>query len=172
MKKEIYFGAGCFWGAQKYLALIPGVLETEVGYANGHTENPTYKEVCENETGFVEAVKVIFDDEVVTLPFLLDLFFDAIDPTTLNRQGGDIGTQYRSGIYYKDESDVAIIDKAITTLQTQYASPILVEVKPLQNYYIAEEYHQDYLDKNPTGYCHIGPDMFEKAKKAVMVAIS
>ena len=165
--KEIYFAGGCFWGAEKYLSLIPGVLHTEVGYANGHTKNPTYKKVCEKETGHVEAVKVQYNPEQAPLTFLLDLFFDSIDPTTLNKQGEDVGTQYRSGVYYTDESDKALIQVAIRELQKQYSRPIVVEVLPLSCFYLAEEYHQKYLDKNPTGYCHIGEDLFAKARAAV-----
>ena len=165
--KEVYFAGGCFWGAEKYLSLIPGVTHTEVGYANGHTVNPTYKEVCEKETGHVETVKVQYDSNQVSLAFLLDLFFDSIDPTTLNKQGEDEGTQYRSGVYYTEESDLHTIQGALVELQKKHSKPVVVEVLPLSCFYLAEEYHQKYLDKNPTGYCHIGEDMFAKARAAV-----
>jgi methionine-S-sulfoxide reductase len=165
--KEIYFAGGCFWGAEKYLSLIPGVTYTEVGYANGHTLNPTYKDVCEKDTGHVETVKVLYNPTEVSLAFLLDLFFDSIDPTTLNKQGEDQGTQYRSGVYYTDESDLETTRSAILKLQKEYSLPIVVEVLPLSCFYKAEEYHQKYLDKNPAGYCHIGEDMFAKARAAV-----
>ena len=165
--KEIYFAGGCFWGAEKYLSLIRGVVDTQVGYANGHTLNPTYKEVCETETGYVETVKVLYDPARVSLPFLLDLFLDSIDPTTKNKQGEDEGTQYRSGIYYTNPSDLSAIKLAIEKLQEEHEEPLVVEVLPLSSFYLAEEYHQKYLDKNPTGYCHIGEDMFAKARKAV-----
>ena len=164
--KEIYFAGGCFWGAEKYLSLIPGVTQTEVGYANGQTTNPTYKEVCEEETGHVETVKVLYNPHQVSLTFLLDLFFDSIDPTTLNKQGEDEGTQYRSGVYYIEESDLSTIQGAIFELQKKYSNPVVVEVLPLSCFYLAEEYHQKYLDKNPTGYCHIGEEMFAKARAA------
>ena len=167
MIKEIYFAGGCFWGAEKYLSLIPGVTHTEVGYANGNTLNPTYKEVCQEETGHVETVRVQYNPNQVSLPFLLDLFFDSIDPTTLNKQGEDEGTQYRSGVYYLEPSDLESIQLAIEELQKEYSQPIVVEVLPLSCFYLAEEYHQKYLDKNPTGYCHIGEDMFAKARAAV-----
>ena len=167
MIKEIYFAGGCFWGAEKYLALIPGVTATKVGYANGKTENPTYKDVCEGDTGHVETVWVQYDADQIRLPFLLELFFDAIDPTTKDKQGGDIGTQYRSGVYYTAQKDQQIINDAILQLGKQYTEPIVVEVLPLMNFYSAEVYHQKYLDKNPGGYCHIGEDMFAKAKQAV-----
>jgi len=165
--KEIYLAGGCFWGAEKYLALIKGVTYTEVGYANGFTENPTYEEVYREETGHVETVKVRYDPNEVSLPFLLDLFFDAIDPTTKDRQGGDVGARYRSGVYYIDHSDLEIIQAEIDKLKSDYTDPIVVEVQPLLSYYTAEEYHQNYLDKNPGGYCHIGEDMFKKAREAV-----
>ncbi len=167
MKKEIYLAGGCFWGIEKYIASINGVTETEVGYANGNTENPTYEEVCSNGTGYAETVKVTYDPQKISLEFLLKLFYDVIDPTSLNRQGMDIGTQYRTGVYYVDEEDKDIILNSINELQTKYTEPIAVEVKPLESYYVAEEYHQKYLDKNPAGYCHIGFAEFEKAEKAV-----
>jgi len=167
MKKEIYLAGGCFWGTEKYLENIPGVLSTEVGYANGDTENPTYEEVCRKNTGHAEAVKVEYDDNKIGLPFILDLYYDVINPISKNRQGGDIGTQYRTGIYFTDEKDEEAILASIDSLQKGYNEKIAIEVKPLANYYKAEEYHQKYLDKNPGGYCHIGVDKFEKAEKAV-----
>lgn len=167
MKKEIYLAGGCFWGTEKYLENIPGVLSTEVGYANGNTENPTYKEVCYNHTGHAETVKVEYDDDIIGLPFILELYYGVINPVSVNRQGGDVGTQYRTGIYYTDEGDQACILDSIDKLQKNYEEKIAIEVKPLLNYYKAEEYHQKYLDKNPGGYCHIGFDKFEKAKTAV-----
>lgn len=166
MKKEIYLAAGCFWGAQKYFDLIAGVLATDVGYANGNTENPTYEEVCRNNTGHAETIHIFYDSSVLPLSFLLNLFYDVIDPTAVNRQGGDIGTQYRTGIYYTDSSDLPIIQKSIEKLSKKYKQPIAIEVAPLNNYFSAEEYHQNYLDKNPGGYCHIGADKFQKAAQA------
>lgn len=162
--KEIYLAGGCFWGTEKYLASIHGVVKTDVGYANGNTVSPTYEEVCHNNTGHAETVKVIYNPSQIRLEFLLSLFYDAIDPTSVNRQGGDIGTQYRSGIYCVDEEDKAIIDASIQKLQEKYDQPIAIEVLPLKNYYPAEEYHQKYLDKNPGGYCHIGRHKFEEVK--------
>jgi len=162
----IYLAGGCFWGMEKYLRSIRGVLSTEVGYANGKTENPTYEEVCHNDTGHAETVKVDYDENVLPLSFLLELYFDAIDPTSVNRQGGDVGTQYRTGIYYVDEGDLPIIRRVVERLQKRCESPIATEVKPLENFYPAEEYHQKYLDKNPGGYCHIGLDKFKKAAEA------
>lgn len=167
MKKEIYLAGGCFWGTEKYLENIPGILTTEVGYANGNTDNPTYEEVCYNNTGHAETVKVEYDDDRIGLIYILELYYDVINPVSINRQGGDVGSQYRTGIYYVDDRDEAVIQGSIDELQKKYKEKIAIEVKPLINYYKAEEYHQKYLDKNPDGYCHIGADKFEKAKKAV-----
>ncbi len=166
MKKEIHLAGGCFWGTEKYLENIPGILFTEVGYANGSTENPTYKEVCSYDTGHAETVKVEYDDSIIGLSYLLQLYYDVINPISVNRQGGDVGSQYRTGIYFTDDRDETAIRDSINELQKKYKEKIAIEVKPLSNYYRAEEYHQKYLDKNPGGYCHIGADKFEKAKKA------
>lgn len=165
---EIYLAGGCFWGAQKYLGSIPGVLSTDVGYANGTTERPTYEEVCRNHTGHAEAVHVVYDPERLPLPFLLELYYDAVDPVSVNRQGGDSGTQYRTGIYYVDPDDEPVIRKSMENLQKRYSRPVAIELKPLENYAPAEEYHQKYLDKNPGGYCHIGP---EKIRRASLAAV-
>jgi peptide methionine sulfoxide reductase msrA/msrB len=167
MKSEIYLAGGCFWGTEQYLQNVQGILETEVGYANGNTENPTYEEVCHNNTGHAETVKVVYDSGFISLSFILDLYYDVINPVSVNRQGGDTGVQYRTGVYYVDAKDEEVIQESIAKLQKQYKEKIAIEVKPLENYYKAEEYHQKYLDKNPNGYCHIGKDKFEKAKVAV-----
>ena len=164
--KTIYLAGGCFWGVEKYLSLIQGVESTMTGYANGRTENPLYEEVCHNDTGHAETVKVEYDPSKISLAFLLKLFYEVIDPTSLNRQGGDCGTQYRTGIYYADEADREIILDSIALLQKSCGDPVVVEVKALENFYPAEEYHQKYLDKNPTGYCHIGNASFARAKLA------
>lgn len=165
--KVIYLAGGCFWGTEKYLSGMKGIMKTDVGYANGNTENPTYEEVCYNNTGHAETVRVEYDPEVISLPFLLRLYYDVINPISVNKQGADTGTQYRTGIYYVDEADLTVINASIARLQTNYDKPIAIEVLPLKNYYLAEDYHQKYLDKNPNGYCHIGADKFEKAKRAV-----
>lgn len=167
MKKEIYLAGGCFWGTEKYLKNIPGVLTTEVGYANGSTEKPTYEEVCYSNTGHAETVRVEYDDQKIGLSFILNLYYDIINPVSINRQGGDRGIQYRTGIYFTDDKDEEVICESINELQKNFKEKIAIEVKPLVNYCKAEEYHQGYLDKNPNGYCHIGVDKFEKAKKAV-----
>jgi peptide methionine sulfoxide reductase msrA/msrB len=165
--KEIYLAGGCFWGTQKYLSLIPGVVQTDVGYANGQTENPSYEEVCRNNTGHAETVRVCYDERLISLPFLLQQFFTVIDPTSLNRQGNDIGTQYRTGIYYVDSNDKTEILTVLNKLQEKIQKKVMIEVLPLDQYFTAEDYHQDYLDKNPSGYCHVPLGKFDEAKSAI-----
>ena len=156
--KTIYLAGGCFWGTQKFFDQFDGVLETTVGYANGKKENPTYEEVC-NDSGHAETVKVIYDETKISTSEILDYYFMVIDPTSINKQGGDIGIQYRTGIYYEDESLIEDIRLAVSKEQEKYDIPLAVEVKPLESFYDAEEYHQKYLDKNPGGYCHISPKL-------------
>ncbi len=163
---EIYLAGGCFWGMQKYFESIAGVLSTEVGYANGPALHPTYEQVCES-SGHAETVRIEYNPTQAPLPFLLGLYFDAIDPTSVNRQGGDRGIQYRTGIYYTDPADLPVIQDELSKLQERYSTPIAIEVKPLENFGSAEEYHQNYLDKNPGGYCHISPEKIRKAKETV-----
>lgn len=164
--KEIYLAGGCFWGMEKYLSAVKGIVETTVGYANGNTENPSYEEVCHNNTGHAETVKIVYDPTVIRLEFILRLYYDVIDPTSVNRQGADVGTQYRTGIYYADEKDKDIIENSLKELQKHYDQPIVIEALPLMNFYPAEEYHQSYLDKNPNGYCHIPRFKFAQAEQA------
>lgn len=152
---EIYFAGGCFWGVEEYLSRIDGVVETKVGYANGTKENPTYEEVCTGTTRHAETVYIRYDESVITLEELLQKFFNIIDPTSLNRQGGDIGNQYRTGVYYVNEKDKNIIAKYMDEVQKNYKEKIVTELLPLSSFYLAEEYHQKYLKKNPNGYCHI-----------------
>ncbi len=162
--KEIYLAGGCFWGMEKYISLIGGVYSTEVGYANGITEKPTYEDVCYRKTGHAETVKVTYDPAKIGLEDLLNLYYDAINPVSVNRQGNDIGTQYRTGIYYTDENDAVVINESLRKLQEKFEKKLAIETGPLKNYFTAEGYHQKYLDKNPGGYCHIGNEKFEKAK--------
>ncbi len=165
-EKTIYFAGGCFWGTEHFFKQVRGVVATEVGYANGNIQNPTYEDVKTDTTGFAETVKVIYDPEVISLELLLDLFYKTIEPTSLNRQGGDIGSQYRTGIYYTTAEDEAIIRASLSNLAKAYEEPLQVECEPLRNFYSGEDYHQDYLDKNPTGYCHISLDLFKLAREA------
>lgn len=153
--KEIYLAGGCFWGVEAYYKRMNGVVDTEVGYANSRMESPSYKEVCTGRTDAAETVKIIYDEEKITLEEILKALFKVIDPTLINRQGPDIGSQYRSGIYYTDEGDREIIEDFIENVKGDYKMPIATEVMKLKNFYEAEDYHQDYLDKNPDGYCHI-----------------
>lgn len=144
--KEIYLAGGCFWGTEHYFKQIDGVVDTEVGFANGRTENPTYKEVCTDKTGFVETVHVTYDPAKVSLKFLLEMYFKAIGPTSINRQGHDAGTQYRTGVYYTDKDDEKIINEVFAEEQKHINGKIAVENLPLQNFYKADPliYHQLY----------------------------
>ena len=153
--KEIVLAGGCFWGVEEYMSRIDGVIDTKVGYGNGNTENPTYEEVCTNTTGHAEVVYIKFDENIISLEELLNRFWKIINPTLLNRQGPDIGSQYRTGIYYIDEEDLETINKTKAEQQKKYKDPIVTEIEPLKVFYDAEEYHQKYLKKNPEGYCHI-----------------
>ena len=169
MKKEtIYLAGGCFWGTEYYLQNIDGVLETRTGYALGEKplwnpplkETVTYEEVC-NHSGHAETVEVIFDADVISLEEILQEYAYTIDPTSLGRQGMDFGIQYRTGIYSLSEEQKQTAADFLTELQKDYARPIMIENLPLRQFIPAEEYHQDYLEKNPGGYCHIN---FEKIK--------
>lgn len=160
--KTIYLAGGCFWGLEKYVGLVKGVEHTEAGYANGSRDDAKYGD----GSGYAEVVKVDYDPEVAPLTFLLELYYDAIDPTTVNRQGNDIGVEYRSGIYYTDPADEAVIRQSLARLQESLSAPVAIEVGPLVRYTAAEEYHQDYLDKNPGGYCHIPRKLFDAAAAA------
>ncbi len=162
--KTIYFAGGCFWGVEHMMELVPGVKDAVSGYANGTLDNPDYGQVISGNTGHRETVKVTYDPQMVSLSQLTELFFSAIDPTVKNRQGNDIGSQYQTGIYYADAADGDVIH-ALAQAEQEKHSTFKVELAPLTSFWPAEEYHQDYLDKNPLGYCHIGPAAFEEAKK-------
>lgn len=168
MTKEIYLAGGCFWGTEHFFKQIHGVVATEVGFANGHTANPTYKEVYTDQTGHAETVRIEYDEAEADLEFLLGMFFKAIDPVSLNKQGHDEGTRYRTGVYYTDESQLPVIRKVFAEQQAQLSAPIAVEVEPLRCWYAAEDYHQDYLDKNPDGYCHLPLELFAFARQSRM----
>ena len=165
--KEIYLAGGCFWGTQQYIKQIDGVVHTEVGYANGTTPNPTYEEVYTDLTGYAETVYIQYDESRVSLATIIELYFLSIDPTSLNRQGGDCGTRYRTGIYYKSIDDLATIKAIYNKVAAQHTEPLAVEIEPLHNFYAAEEYHQDYLEKNPQGYCHIPRALIARVKELV-----
>ncbi|MBQ8051526.1 MAG: peptide-methionine (S)-S-oxide reductase MsrA [Bacteroidaceae bacterium] len=163
---EIYLAGGCFWGTEHYLKQIEGVVDTETGFANGRTPNPTYEEVYTDQTGYAETVRVRFDERRISLRFLVELFFHAIDPTSLNRQGHDEGTRYRTGVYYTSEADRRVIESVFAEEQKKCDKPLAVELEPLQNFYPASEFHQDYLDQHPDGYCHLPWELFRFAKEA------
>lgn len=152
---EIYLAGGCFWGTEAYLRKLPGVIETEVGYANGTAPHPTYEQVCSGATGHAECVRVTFNADVISLPLLLDAFFRTIDPTSLNRQGNDCGEQYRTGVYWTDAFDGPAVANALYALEQRCPKPVVVEAEPLRGFWPAERYHQDYLERNPGGYCHV-----------------
>lgn len=168
---EIWLAGGCFWGTEAFMKHVPGVIRTEVGYANGNTENPSYEDVCRKNTGHAETVYVRYNPYKITLENVLDYFFRIIDPTLLNRQGHDMGTQYRTGIYFKNPADKGKIESFINKKQVQYSKKILTEVLPLRNFYKAEEYHQEYLDKNPGGYCHIDFSLINELKRQSAVKV-
>lgn len=153
--REIFFAGGCFWGVESYFSQVPGVRSATVGYANGDTANPSYQEVCTGKTGHAETVHLVYDPDQVSLQTLTEHFFLIINPLTLNRQGNDSGSQYRSGVYYTDESDLELLQQVRDAEQEKYTAPIQTELLPLRCYYLAEDYHQDYLEKNPGSYCHI-----------------
>jgi len=168
--RTIYLAGGCFWGTQKFFDQFHGVVSTEVGYANGPDDvnspddknspasAPTYQDVC-NNSGHAETVRIDYDDSVLSLTDLLNYYFLVIDPLSVNKQGGDVGIQYRTGIYYTSEDQLPEIEAVYREQEEKAGAKLAVELEPLRNFYSAEEYHQKYLDKNPGGYCHI-PDRY------------
>ena len=162
--RTIYLAGGCFWGTQKFFDQFDGVKQTEVGYANGPEEYeggnaPTYQDVCQN-SGHAETVKVEYDEGILSLSALLNYYFMVIDPVSVNKQGHDVGIQYRTGIYYTDEAQLPEIMEVYLEQEQKAGEKLAVEVEPLRNFYSAEEYHQKYLEKNPGGYCHIPSSYF------------
>lgn len=155
MKEELVLAGGCFWGIEEYYQRTNGVLETQVGYVNSKQINPSYEEVCSGKTGAAEGVKIVFETQKISRKQILDIFYLIIDPYSLNRQGMDIGSQYRTGLYFQNDLEKNIYIQDKESRQKDDKREIQVEVMPLENFYIAEEYHQKYLQKNPKGYCHI-----------------
>jgi methionine-S-sulfoxide reductase len=151
------FAAGCFWGVQEYFSRVKGVIKSESGYTGGTKKNPTYEEVCTGKTGHAESVRVIFDPKVVSYDRLLQHFWELHDPTSLNKQGNDIGSQYRSAIFYTNPEQEIHARSSLEKLvkSGRYSQKIVTEILPAKEFYTAEEYHQNYLKKNPYGYCHI-----------------
>ncbi len=154
--KEIYLAGGCFWGVEQYFSQIKGIVSTSVGYANGNSETTTYELL--KITHHAETIHIQYNDEISLREILLH-YFRIIDPTSLNQQGNDKGVQYRTGIYYTDVNDIPTIQTLITEIEERDQIKVVVEVEPLKHYILAEEYHQDYLKKNPNGYCHINQDI-------------
>ena len=161
--QTMYLAGGCFWGVQKYFDQFEGVIATEVGYANGPEEAPSYRDVC-NSSGHAETVKIEYDPEVISLTELLGYYFMIVDPLSVNKQGNDCGIQYRTGIYYTDENQLPEIKDVYKEQEEKAGAELAVEMEPLKNFYTAEEYHQKYLEKNPGGYCHIPGKMFSVKK--------
>ncbi|MBO1265282.1 peptide-methionine (S)-S-oxide reductase MsrA [Proteiniclasticum sp. SCR006] len=157
--ETIYLAGGCFWGVEEYFQRIDGVVDAVSGYANGHTENPTYEDVISKDTGFAETVEVKYDPSKIDLTDLLLYYLKVVDPISVDRQGNDIGNQYRSGIYYVDDNQIEVIEKVLALEQKKYDEEFAIEVTSMKNFYVAEDYHQDYLQKNVNGYCHI--DLYE-----------
>ena len=148
-----------FGGVEEYFSRLAGVSDVKSGYANGNMENPTYEIVCSvAKYGFVETVKITYDKSTISLDTILSYYFKIVDPTSLNKQGNDNGIQYRCGIYYVDNIDLRIINNVVNFERARYEKPFVLEIKKLENFYEAEDYHQDYLRKNPNGYCHISFD--------------
>jgi len=160
--KSIVVAGGCFWGVQEYYRRLKGITLTKVGYAQSKTDNPSYRQVCDGNTEAVEAVYLEYDHNIISLDQIFDHLFRIIDPTSLNRQAMDVGTQYRTGIYYDNDTDRDVALYFMGKKEQEYKDEIVVEVKPITNFYDAETYHQNYLVKNPSGYCHVD---FSKAKK-------
>lgn len=152
--QTIYLAGGCFWGVQRFFDQMDGVIQTEVGYANGPDKPPSYGDVCDG-SGHAETVKIGYDPSILPLAKLLDYYFAIIDPTSVNRQGNDQGIQYRTGIYYTDASQLPEISAVYSAQEERAGSKLAVELEPLRNFFGAEEYHQKYLEKNPGGYCHV-----------------
>ena len=158
-RQTIYLAGGCFWGMQKYFDQFDGVIDTQVGYANGPDAAPSYQDVCA-DSGHAETLRVDYDPGVISLTGLLERYFRVIDPLSVNRQGHDAGIQYRTGIYYTDAAQLPQIEAAYAAEAEKRGAKLAVELMPLQNFFPAEDYHQKYLDKNPGGYCHIPKTMF------------
>ena len=161
--KTIWLAGGCFWGMQKFFDQFSGVLRTEVGYANGPDKAPSYEEVCA-DSGHAETLRIDYDETRISLTELLKYYFMVIDPLSVNRQGHDEGIQYRTGIYYTDETLLPEMRAVWQAEEEKAGAKLAVELEPLRNFFSAEEYHQKYLDKNPGGYCHIPNQYFSIGK--------
>ncbi len=162
--EKIVLAGGCFWGVEAYFKQIQGVKEVTNGYIDGHKPNPSYEEVCTG-SGHAEAVEVVYDSEEVSLRSLLKHFFNIIDPTLINKQGNDIGAQYRTGIYNYTKAQKQVIDAFVDDIKNDYSKRLQLTFKTDEPFYVAEDYHQDYLDKNPNGYCHVNLSSIKNVKE-------
>ncbi len=163
--KRIILAGGCFWGVEAYFKLLKGVLRTKVGYANGNFENPTYEDLIRHKATHAEAVAITYEETVIKLETLLEHLFRFIDPTSVDKQGNDLGHQYRSGIYYRDDKDLEVINAFLESKKPLYKKPLAIEVERELQFFDAETYHQDYLDKNPHGYCHVNLNLVRPEEK-------
>jgi methionine-S-sulfoxide reductase len=162
--EKIILAGGCFWGVEAYFKRLKGVVKTKVGYAGGNKENPTYEEVCTGTTGHLEAVYIEYDDDIINLEKILKHYFDIIDPFSVDRQGGDTGPQYATGIFYNNEKQYEIIKKMIQEIEDNANKKVATKILKESNFYDAEDYHQSYLEKNPNGYCHINLGKIKNSK--------
>jgi peptide-methionine (S)-S-oxide reductase len=163
--KRIVLAGGCFWGVEAYYKKLRGVMNTNVGYTNGNIPNPRYEDLKAHRATHAEAVEIYYDEKEISLEKILEHMFRFIDPTSVNRQGGDIGIQYRTGIYYRDEEDRRLIAAFISRKNREYNGKVAVETVEEKGFYPAEDYHQDYLDKNPGGYCHVNLNLIRADEK-------
>lgn len=164
-ERTIYLAGGCFWGIEGYFQQLRGVIKTEVGYANGDKANPTYQDLVNHRASHAETVKIVYDCSIISLAKILEHFLRVVDPYTINRQGHDVGLQYRSGVYFVNDEDEAIINDYFVASNPYPNRPFVVEVMKLKNFYLAEDYHQDYLIKNPAGYCHVDMRKIKKEER-------
>ena len=163
--KSIVLAGGCFWGVEAYYAQLKGVIDTSVGYVDGNKRNPTYEQVCDGQASHAEACQVTYDENIITLEQILDHFFRFVNPFSINRQGHDIGTQYRSGIYLDDESDRVVVENFMKDYFKDDLKKVQTKIKVNLDYDLAEAYHQDYLKKNPGGYCHVNLGLAKKEER-------
>lgn len=164
MMKELYLAGGCFWGTEHYMKQVAGVTDTEVGYANSVVASPSYEQVKTGETQAAETVRVRYHPLIVSLRELAELYLRSIDPLSVNQQGNDVGTQYRTGIYFTDAADEPVLRELLEERAAELGKPLAVELRPLENFFPAEAYHQDYLELRPDGYCHLAPELFAEAR--------
>ncbi len=163
--KKIVIAGGCFWGVEEYFRRLKGIGQTRVGYAQGIKENPSYQEVCTGKTHHAEVAELEYDENIISLEKICEHLFRIVDPTSLNKQGGDIGTQYRVGVYPKQEDEITRVKAYYALRQKDYDKPLVMECERLRDFYDAEEYHQNYLVVNPGGYCHVNMNLIKEDEK-------